>query len=219
MSLLEFAKGPALNFALVVFLVGVLWRLLGIALMRFVHPHTEARSSFGKAAAGGLRTVGSRSWPHPEFVSRTGYGEALGYSYHIGLIVVVLFFAPHVQFFKSLFGVEWASLPSGWIDVISIVTVALLIAVLLRRLTNPVLKRISNFDDYFSWFVTVLVLVTGILATLHLGGPYETLLALHILSFNLLLIWFPFGKLMHAFFIVPSRWINGYFLNRKGAAS
>jgi hypothetical protein len=41
----------------------------------------------------------------------------------------------------------------------------------------------------------------------------------HILSFDLLLVWFPFGKLMHAFYLFPSRAINGALLARKGAAS
>ena len=78
---------------------------------------------------------------------------------------------------------------------------------------------LSNFDDYFSWFVTMLVIVTGLAATAHLGARYETLLGLHILSFDLLLVWFPFGKLMHAFYLVPSRAINGALLARKGAVS
>jgi nitrate reductase gamma subunit len=65
----------------------------------------------------------------------------------------------------------------------------------------------------------MLVLVTGIAATAHIGARYETLLALHILSFDLLLLWFPFGKLMHAFYILPSRAINGALLARKGATS
>ncbi len=51
------------------------------------------------------------------------------------------------------------------------------------------------------------------------GRSYETLLGLHILSVDVLLVWFPFGKLMHAFYIFPSRAINGAVLARKGAAS
>ena len=86
---------------------------------------------------------------------------------------------------------------------ISVLTLTLLLAVLFRRVTNRVLRMMSNFDDYFSWFITTLVIVTGLAATAHIGGPYQTLLALHILSFDALLIWFPFGKLMHAFYHLP----------------
>ena len=105
------------------------------------------------------------------------------------------------------------------ITVLSVLTLALFLAVLFRRVTNPVMRMLSNFDDYFSWFITMLVLVTGLAATAHIGAPYQTLLALHILSFDALLVWFPFGKLMHAFYIFPSRAINGALLARKGATS
>jgi len=219
MDLLGFARGPALKVALAVFFLGVVWRIVAFALLRIRRNLSKPRVSWLKSWTGGLVAVGSRSWPHAEFIGRTGAGEALGYSYHIGLFAVVLLFAPHISFFGSLFGVTWPGLPSSLITVISVLTLTLFLAVLFRRVTNHVMRMLSNFDDYFSWFVTMLVLVTGIAATAHIGARYETLLALHILSFDLLLVWFPFGKLMHAFYIFPSRAINGALLARKGAIS
>ncbi|HTV95536.1 MAG TPA: hypothetical protein VME42_06020 [Steroidobacteraceae bacterium] len=219
MDLLAFARGPALEAALVIFCVGVAWRIAGFALLRLRRDLNKPRTPIGKWITGGLMTVGSRSWPHPEFIPRTGAGEALGYSYHIGLFIVVGLFGPHIAFLGSLFGISWPGLPSGLITVISVLTLTLFLAVLFRRLTHPVLRMLSNFDDYFSWFVTALVLVTGLAATAHIGAPYQTLLAVHILSVDLLLVWFPCGKLMHAFYLVPSRAINGAHLARKGAIS
>jgi nitrate reductase gamma subunit len=179
----------------------------------------KPRAPIAKYLVGGLVTVGSRSWPHREFIGRTGAGEALGYSYHLGLFAVVLLFGPHIAFLGSLFGITWPGLPSSLITVISVLTLTLFVAVLFRRVTNPVMRMLSNFDDYFSWLVTMLVLVSGLAATAHFGAPYQTLLALHILSVDLLLVWFPFGKLMHAFYIFPSRALNGAILARKGATS
>jgi len=219
MTLLDFARGPGMNFALAVFVLGVLWRLVGIALLNYWRPKSEPRQGWLRAMMGGALATGTRSWPHREFIGRTGYGELLGYSYHIGLFIVILFFAPHVAFFKGLFGVSWPAMPSTWIHLIAVLTLTLFIAVLVRRVTNRVLRRLSNFDDYFSWFATALVIVTGLMTTGHIGASYETLQAWHLLSVELLLVWFPFGKLMHAFFIFPSRAINGYLLSRKGAAS
>lgn len=219
MDLLNFARGPMLAFALVVFFVGVTWRLVGVALQRHrgtrAAPRTRAARSIGHA----FYAMGDRSWPHKEFIGQTMYGELLGYSYHITLFLVILLFAPHIAVIEGVFGVTWPALPSPVIHVLSVITLALLLAVLVRRLTNHVLRRLSNFDDYFSWFITTLVVLTGVMATGHLGGRYETVLALHIMSFDLLLIWFPFGKLMHAFYLFPSRGINAYALNRKGGAS
>ena len=219
MDLLGFARGPALKTALVIFCFGVAWRIVGFALLRLRRDWTTPRASMLGSLAGGIVTMGSRSWPHKEFIGRTGAGEALGYSYHIGLFIVILLFTPHIVFFGSLFGVTWPGLPSSLITVISVLTMTLFLAVLFRRVTNSVLRMISNFDDYFSWFITALVIVTGLAATAHIGGPYQTLLAVHILSVDALLIWFPFGKLMHAFYIFPSRALNGALLARKGAIS
>jgi nitrate reductase gamma subunit len=42
------------------------------------------------------------------------------------------------------------------------------------------------------------------------------MLALHVLSICLLLIWFPFGKLMHALFIWPARYKVGAAFARRG---
>ncbi len=219
MDLLGFARGPALKVALVIFILGVVWRIVGFALLRIRRDLNKPRTSVFKFLTGGVIAVGTRSWPHPEFIARTGPGEALGYSYHLGLFAVVLLFTPHIIFLGSLFGIVWPGLPSSVITVISVLTLTLFLAVLFRRVTNPVMRMLSNFDDYFSWFITMAVLVTGLAATAHVGARYETLLAWHILSVDALLIWFPFGKLMHAFYIFPSRAINGAVLARKGAPS
>ena len=219
MNLLDFARGPALKVALGVFVRGVVWRILGFALLRIRRELSAPRASLFKTMAGGALAVGTRSWPHREFIGRTGPGEALGYSYHIGLFALVLLFTPHILFLGSVFGVTWPGLPSSLITVISVLTLTLFLAVLFRRLNNPVMRMLSNFDDYFSWSITMLVIATGLAATAHIGAPYDRLLALHILSFDLLLIWFPFGKLMHAFYIFPSRALNGAILSRRGAAS
>ncbi len=219
MNLLDFARGPALKVALAVFCLGVTWRIVGIVLLRIRRDMNRPRASVIRFLGGGLLAVGSRSWPHREFIGRTGAGEALGYSDHICLFALVLLFTPHILFHGSLSGVTWPGLPSGLITIISVLTLTLFLAVLFRRVTNPVMRMLSNFDDYFSWFITMLVIVTGLAATAHFGSPYQTLLGLHILSFDVLLIWFPFGKLMHAFYIFPSRAINGAILARKGATS
>ena len=219
MDLLGFARGPALKVALVVFCLGVVWRIVGFGLLRIRRDWNKPRASVLKYLFGGAVTVATRSMPHPEFIARTGPGEALGYSYHLGLFAVVLLFTPHIIFLGSLFGLLWPGLPSGVITVISVLTLTLFVAVLFRRVTNPVMRMLSNFDDYFSLFITMAVLVSGLAATAHVGARYETLLALHILTVDVLLIWFPFGKLMHAFYIFPSRAINGAILARKGATS
>jgi nitrate reductase gamma subunit len=219
MNLLQFARGPGFWIALSIFLAGVVWRIASFALLRIRRDWNRPRHGVFRSMLAGLVITGTRSWPHREFIGRTGAGEALGYSYHLGLFAVVLLFTPHIEFLGSLIGFTWPGLPSSAITIIAVLTTTLFLAVLFRRVTNSVMRMLSNFDDYFSWVMVMLVLMTGLAATAHLGARYETLLGIHILSFDAMLIWFPFSKLMHAFYIFPSRAINGALLTRKGASS
>ena len=227
-SLLEFARGPALAWAVSIFVAGVLWRLVGIFLLRTKKDLSEPRN---RATWKGLRLVALRSWPRREFLEGTAFGEVMGYTFHLGFLVAVLFLVPHVLFFddvftgllgfdfSDVFGFPWPTLPTGVITFLSAVALAALVAVLIHRLTNPVKRLISNFDDYFSWLLTAAPLATGMLAFAHAGGaPYETLLGIHILSAEALMIWFPFGKLMHAFTIFAARGATGMIFERKGAS-
>ena len=90
-------------------------------------------------------------------------------------------------------------------------------AALVRRLTNPVQRLISSADDYISWVATALPVLTGLLAAAHLGAEYRTLLAIHLLSVAMFLIWFPFGKLMHTVLFLFSRGATGARLAHRGA--
>lgn len=219
MDLLAFARGPALTFSLVIFVVGVLWRLLAIFFLPHRRDLSEPRKSGIAPWLGGARVVFERMWPRKEFQPRTTYNQALGYIFHIGLAIIVFGGAFHILFIKSLFGVSWPSLPNTFVYATGVLTIVALVAMLIRRITHPVVRMLSNFDDYFSWFLTIAPVATGLMAVAHLGARYETLLALHILSFELLLIWFPFGKLMHAFLFVPSRAVTGYVFTRRGAST
>ena len=227
MDLLTFARGPGMHWAMVIFVVGVLWRLIGILLLRRKKDLSEPRN---RAAWKGLRLIGLRSWPRKEFLGGTAFGEILGYTFHIGFFVALFLYVPHILFFediaKSLIGVNftrvfgfgWPSLPGGVIYLFSAVSLAALIAVLIHRIASPVKRMLSNFDDYFSWLVTIAPIATGMMAFSHYGAPYQTLLALHLLSVELLMVWFPFGKLMHAFTIFAARGSQGVQFERKGAA-
>lgn len=216
MDLLSFSRGPALQWALIVFLLGIFWRLAGILLLRHPPDYSEPRNS--AAWTGAFKLIVMRSWPRREFATRTAFGETMGYVFHIGLAIVVLGFAPHILLIQSLTGLSWPGLPTSLVTLSAALTVGALVVLLVRRLVSPVLRLISNFDDYFSWLVTVLPVVTGMMATAHLGPRYETMLALHILSGELLLVWLPFGKLMHSFLVFVSRGTTGALFTRKGAA-
>ena len=214
MTLLDFARGPGLQWALIIFAAGSLWRLVGALLLRREKDLSTPRSE--ATVAGGVRTVFTRMLPRREFHASTMYAVVLGYVMHIGLAIVVFLFTPHILFIDSLFGISWPGISNDFVMFAGAVTMAALVAQLVRRMTNPVLKVLSNVDDYLSWLITLLPVLTGMMAYAHVGGPYQTVLAIHILTVELLLVWLPFGKLFHAIWWVPSRFQVGATLQRRG---
>ena len=215
MELLDFVRGPGLQIAVIVFVAGLAWRLVHIFLTARKVDISEARSE--NVRAGGIRAIFSRFVHHEPFRKRTLNGTILAYAMHISLAIVIFGSAPHILFIESFTGLSWPALPSVVIHAAAAVTLAALLTGVGRRMRHPVLRLISNFDDYFTWLVTVLPVVTGLLTVAHVGARYETLLALHILSFEIFLVWFPFGKLMHSIIVFGSRYSTGYTFTRKGA--
>jgi nitrate reductase gamma subunit len=216
MSLLDLARGPALEVAIAVFVFGVLWRLLSLLLLPWTRDKSVARSGAPSAIVAAASGFVRHMWPPKPFVPGSLFAMLNGYVFHIGLAVVVFGLAQHIFFLRGLLGVSWPNLPTGIVSVAAVITLTSLIAALVRRMTDPVLKLISTFNDYFSWLVTFLPVVTGLVAVSHLWARYETLLAVHILSVALFLIWFPFGKLMHAFLVFLTRSETGVFYSRRG---
>jgi len=213
MGLLEFARGPALAFSVAVLVVGLAWRLYGIFRRPARADYSEPRRH--DVAAGGVRAIFAKMLP-PRGVKVRGPSMVNAYAYHIGLALVVFAFAPHIAFIQRTTGLAWRALPDAVIYVAAGVTIVGLTIALLARLGDPVLRLLSGFDDYFSWFVTMLPLITGMAL---LPGPAQPVhVAIHLLSLELLLIWLPFGKLAHAALVFVSRWRTGADFRRKGAA-
>lgn len=210
-----------------IFIFGVVWRLAGLLLLRARRDFSDPRRrDFWK----GVMLIGSRSWPKKEFVGATGMMEAIGYTFHLGIFAALFLYAPHVVLLKDVVKAflpfpmmsdilfYWPTVSGGVIYFLTSVSVACLIVLLLHRIINPVKRLISNFDDYMSWLMTMVPLLTGMAAYSHFGGPYQVVLAIYILSVEALMIWFPFGKLMHMFTMFVLRGVTGVLFARKGAA-
>ncbi len=225
MALLQFARGPALIFAIAVFVLGLAWRLYGIWRRPLRADCSEPRHTHLAIAA--LRTIFAKMLP-PKDVKIRGAQMINAYGYHIALALIAFSFAPHIEFISRHLGLSWPALPDPVAYIATAVAIIGLLIALMNRLTDGVQRLLSNFDDYFSWVVTMLPLLTGMAL---IERPYypaplvapdlpttPLLLALHLLSLELLLVWLPFGKLAHVVLVFVSRWRTGADFGRKGAA-
>lgn len=212
-ELLMWIRGPALQFATVVFVIGVAVRILEILVLGRKANLAEAR---GSELTGGLRTIFSRSVPDRGTLQRSTFNVVAGYIFHLGFFIALFFFAPHILLLHEVFAVRWPSLPTQFIDAVTVVTIITLLAVLLHRINHKVMRYLSRPSDYLAWLLTFLPVMTGYLAFHRIGLTPPLLLALHIGSVELLMVVFPFTKLMHAFTLFMSRYYNGAMAGRKG---
>jgi nitrate reductase gamma subunit len=215
MQFLTWVRGTGLDFAVGIFLLGVFWRLFEIYSLGRKKDLSASRSVAG---ASGWNTIFRRSVPPEGMMKRSPVSYIGGYTFHIGLAIVVFLFAPHIKLIQSMTGLSWPGLPSQFIDLIAVVTLAAMVVVLVDRINKPVKRFLSTFGDWFTWTLTFLPLLTGWLAVRHLLFPYTTMLAIHILTVELLLVFLPFTKLFHAFTVFGSRWYIGTVNGHKGVA-
>ena len=76
----------------------------------------------------------------------------------------------------------------------AVLAIAAMLALLVQRIVDPVKRLLSNFQDYITWLLTFLPLLTGIILRQSGGSDYQQVLALHIASVELLMIAVPFTK-------------------------
>jgi nitrate reductase gamma subunit len=224
MDLLDFARGPALAFAIAVFVLGSAWRLFGVLRLPRLPDRSPARAGAPSNAAAAARAIVRGMWPRRAFSPRTQYVTVNGYVFHVGLALVFFGYAPHIAFIHRITGVSWPALPDAVMYYAAAASGISLALALAMRLTDPVRRRISRADDWISWTLVFLPLFTGMAVLVepsqavlaHPQAIYRGPLAVHLLSLELLLLWFPFGKLMHAVLFAFSRGATGIRFGHRG---
>ncbi|MCG6871938.1 MAG: hypothetical protein LJE84_06570 [Gammaproteobacteria bacterium] len=213
-ELLNWVRGPGLQIAFFLFVFGLVVRFLEMFLLG---RKTDLSPARGSAFRGALRTIYSRSLlPPGEMSRREAFVHVAGWTFHLGFLLTLFFYGPHIVLFEDLLGLSWPALPNGIIDILAIAAIVALVALLINRFTDPVRRMLGGLNDYVAWTATFLPLATGFLAVKRLFLPYNDMLMLHILSVELLLILLPFTKLIHAVTFLVSRGYNGAIAGHKG---
>jgi nitrate reductase gamma subunit len=211
---LEFVEGPLWYFAAFVFVVGVTWRLVEVFRRGTRADLAPSRVSPEAVKLGALRTVVTRSWTVPGFTRGATFHLVNGYLFHLGLFVLLIWAAPHVEFIEErILGFGWTPAPHWLFILASNIAFAGLILLWLRRVMHPVMRKISTFDDHAGAILTFVAMFTGCMALLQ---SHDGLRGIHMLTVEILMIYFPFSRLMHAFTFAVSRSYTGAAMARKG---
>jgi len=143
----------------------------------------------------------------------------MAFAFHLTLLAVPLFLDAHNILWDEAFGLSLWSMPDVLADLMAIVFIASVIFLFIRRIMRAEVRILSSAWDYLLLIFTAAPFITGFFAY-HQWGPYETLLILHILFAEILLILIPFSKLSHMILFFFSRAFIGFEMGgRRGARS
>ena len=139
--------------------------------------------------------------------------------FHVTLLAVPLFFYAHNILWDEAFGISLWSMPNLWADVLSIILIASIMYLVIRRIVRSEVRILTGAWDYILLGITALPFLTGFLAY-HQLGPYEPIMIAHVLTAELLLILIPFTKLGHMILFFFTRAFIGFEMGgRRGARS
>jgi nitrate reductase gamma subunit len=211
-DVLAFARGPFFQVSLLVFVGGMVYRLARIIFLGWSPDKVPAKGSkVGGAVTSFLK--GIIIWPFIPWVKNTFSRNPLIYLagglFHLSLFVVIILGTPHMLVWKSLLGIGWLTMPLPIVDWFAATGIVAMIALLINRLINPVLKLISGPAEWLNWLIVFLPMLTGYIMTHHLWFQYEVLYSLHMLAVDVLLIWIPFSRISHFIFYFFSKAIHG----------
>lgn len=213
----EFLTGPMAWAAFGVFVIGMAVRIISlVSLTRKKDKVVFNHFNMGWA----LRSI--FHWLVPfgsQAMKEKPFFTIATFVFHITLVFTPILLLSHNIIWDERWGITWWSLPEDVADYMAVAMVIAGLYLLIRRLTAPEVKIVTTGYDYFLLAVATLPFITGFLAY-HQLFDYNTMLILHILSGEAMLIAIPLTKLSHmVLFFFTRAHIGSEFGQRRGAVS
>lgn len=126
--------------------------------------------------------------------------------FHVCLFVTPIFLLGHNELLDLSWGFSLFSFSESITDFLTQVLLLCAAFFLLRRIFQARLRAISSPYDFIVLFLAVMPFLTGFLAYHHIFD-YRTVMILHMLFGELMLMAIPFTKLTHMIFFFLNRFI------------
>jgi len=215
----EFVTGPLVWLSFAIFFVGLIVRTvfyirgLDWKLDRVTY---SVNTSFG--VRGAVRSIvfwlfpfGTRSWRNNPWFTLWVF------LMHIGLLLTPIFLLGHSILMRERLGFGFWSLSEGTADFLTILVIAAVIFLTLRRIALPEVRLISTTYDYLLLAIAVAPFVTGYVAA-HGTADYTFWIIAHVICGEILLVAIPLTKLSHfvLFFLSRAQLGMDYGIKRGG---
>jgi nitrate reductase gamma subunit len=205
-TLYNLVRGPLVWIAFIVFIGGSIYRLYSFitlakkdkTIMPFISLKYTLRSLYHW-----LIPFNSVNWRRRPVITIATF------LFHIGLVFTPIFLLSHNILWRESWGITWWTLPEELADIMTLIVILCSVFLFLRRILAPEVKFVTSNSDYLLLFISFAPFMTGFLAYHQLLLVHKTMVILHILFGEIMLIAIPFTRLVHMFYFFLTRSFMG----------
>jgi nitrate reductase gamma subunit len=214
----DLIRGQLISISLIIFILGLIYQLIQFFVLtkkkEWVYPPLEVKSEKKTAAKWVslcLASLNGTMWKTDPLMT------VMTSVFHFFLIAVPIFLLGHNMLLNQSRGLSLWSLPEWTTDILTLVVLICVAFFLGRRLFLARVRAITSLYDYVILLIAMAPFLTGYFAY-HQWFNYDTVITLHILAGEAILITLPFTKLGHMlFFFLYRFFIGSEYSFAKGA--
>jgi nitrate reductase gamma subunit len=207
--LYDFIRGQLVSIAFIIFILGLIFQLIQFFKLTrkkgWFYPPLEVkreRKTVGKWVGFCLSSLNGTLWKTDPLTT------VVTSVFHVFLILVPIFLLAHNILLDQSWGLRLWSLPEPITDILTLVFLICAAFFLGRRLFLSRVRVITTVYDYLVLLIAGAPFLTGYFAY-HQWFNYDTVMTLHILAGEVMLITIPFTKLGHMLFFFLYRFLIG----------
>src|SRR4030043_731423 len=209
--MVEFIEGPLILMSFVIFILGVLFQIYRFFSLTREKEWVLLNLELKKQSPS--QGLGSRVRIWSKLLKRTIFGThpvviVVTCIFHTLIFIVPIFLLAHQILLETAWGIQLWSFFGSTSDVFTLLVLLGGLFFLCRRIFLRQVRSITTSYDYLVLLIVLAPFVTGFFAT-HQWFDYRTMIFLHILSGEIMLITIPFTRLGHMIFFFLYRFMIG----------
>lgn len=204
-----FIQGQLVSIAFVIFILGLIFQFIQFFKLtkkkEWIYPPLEVKpekKTAGQWVTFCLASLNGTLWKTDPLIT------IVTSVFHVFLILVPLFLLGHNILLNQSWGLSLWSLPESITDILTLVVLICVAFFLGRRLFLSRVRVITSLYDYAILLIALAPFLTGYLAY-HQWFHYDTVMTVHVLAGEVMLITIPFTKLGHMLFFFLYRFLIG----------
>lgn len=205
----NFIRGQLIWIAFLIFIIGLIFHFIRFFKLtrkkEWAYPPLEIKpqkKTSGQWVASCLASLNGTLWKTDPLMT------VVTSAFHVFLVAVPLFLLGHNILLDQSWGLGLWSLPESFTDTLTLMVILCAAFFLMRRLFLARVRAISTLYDYVVLLIAIAPFLTGYFAY-HQWFDYNTIMTLHILAGEVMLLAIPFTKLGHMLFFFLYRFFIG----------